>query len=921
MGGIVLHEGGVAEMATGEGKTLAAILPAFLHSLGGDGVHVVTTNDYLARRDAESVGQALRFLGASVGFVQEHMDAGQRQQAYGCDVTYVTNVELAFDYLRDQMALSPGDLRLRQGRPFHFAIVDEVDSVLIDEARSPVVISATADRPSEKYAVALQLAGALRRDVHYTLEEKQKLCTLTEAGVVESQRMLRKDDLFDPQDPWAPFVVNALSAREFYARDKEYILRDGKVVIVDGSTGRPMSGRRWRNGLHQAIEAKEGVQIEPESMTLATVSYQSFFRLFEKLAGMTGTAATEAQEFEQIYDLKVSVVPTNRPCQRKEGDDQVYMSDDAKWSAVARDVQAAHLSGRPVLVGTTSVESSERLSGLLDRLDVPHRVLNARPENAANEAEIVARGGRRGAVTIATNMAGRGTDIVLGGSADYLALLRVREALFPLLLPEGAERWAVPGDFYPAALSAGAEAALREAAAGAAARFAAEGAGGEDAELRAGGLLAAACQAEAPAGAEEQLRQAYELVAQEMEAAVASEREALAALGGLYVVGTERHESRRIDNQLRGRAGRQGDPGEARFFLSLTDSVFRVFGGDAIGALAGAGGPADVAISSPLLSGALDEAQQRVEGYYSGIRKEVFDYDCVMDQQRKVLYDLRRKALLGSDEELQGVLLRFNAENMEELSGLVDPAAPVAQWPFEQLSRKLSAWFTGCFAVAPEELAARASGGGEAAAVALREWMLAESRQAIQKKFALIDEHGPGLRHPVWRQILLMQIDKFWRRQLQNMEFLRDAAKLRAYGQQNPLTEFKMEGYKAFLGIMGRIRRNSVYSLFTFMPQPLVPVDAARLDTLAPPAHGTAPPDAEAVGGSAEAVAEDARRALAQLAAQGQPALLPLPALEAQLQAAGVRSGGARLRWAAAAPGLRLLEDEFARAVYVGLER
>ncbi|CAJ1327550.1 unnamed protein product [Effrenium voratum] len=593
MGGIALHEGNIAEMGTGEGKTLVAILAAFLNALTGKGVHVVTVNDYLARRDAEWVGQPLRFLGMTVGVVQNGMAPDQKKKAYRSDVTYVTNSELGFDYLRDQMAPSPSELALREKSPFNFAVVDEVDSILIDEARTPLIISGVADNTPTKYKVANEVVKALRKEVHYTVDEKQRQCVLIEGGVDAAEKLLGKDDLFDPEDPWFPFVTNALNAKELYIKDKAYIVKRGEVQIVDEFTGRVMEGRRWSNGLHQAIEAKENVQIQAESVTLASISYQSLFRLFDKLSGMTGTAFTEAKEFEEVYKLKTVVVPPNLTRKREDKDDQVYVDDIGKWKAVAREVENAHRIGRPVLIGTTNVENSEIIAELLDALGVAYQLLNAKPENVARETEIVASSGRKYAVTIATNMAGRGTDILLGGNPSMMARLRLREELYAKLFPK--KSWAMPEEFYPVDLTAPLEKQVSDAVAQTVEAWTPEElklkptsleaaeqivSQGKLTELEAEERLSLACE-KAPTEDEAilQLREAYKALAAHYKQITDLEKEEVRALGGLLVLGTERHESRRIDNQLRGRCARQGDPGATRFFLSLNDTIFRIFGG------------------------------------------------------------------------------------------------------------------------------------------------------------------------------------------------------------------------------------------------------------------------------------------------------------------------------------------------------
>ncbi|OLQ00253.1 Protein translocase subunit SECA1, chloroplastic [Symbiodinium microadriaticum] len=631
MGGIALHEGNIAEMGTGEGKTLVAILAAFLNALSGKGVHVVTVNDYLARRDAEWVGQPLRFLDMSVGVVQNGMPADQKKKAYRCDVTYVTNSELGFDYLRDQMAPSPSDLSLREGSPFNFAVVDEVDSILVDEARTPLIISGVAENSPTKYQVASEVSKALRKEVHYTVDEKQRQCVLIEGGVDAAEKLLGKNDLFDPEDPWFPFITNALNAKELYIKDKAYIVKRGEVMIVDEFTGRVMEGRRWSNGLHQAIEAKENVQIQAESVTLASISYQSLFRLFDKLGGMTGTAFTEAKEFEEVYKLKTVVVPPNLSRKREDKDDQVFVDDIGKWKACAREISNAHRIGRPVLIGTTNVENSEIIAELLDALGVAYQLLNAKPENVARETEIVASSGRKYAVTIATNMAGRGTDILLGGNPTMMARLRLREELYGKLFPR--KSWAMPEEFYPVDLTSELQKLVDDAVAGtveawtpketdlkptsleAAEQIVAQG---RLTELEAEERLSLACE-KAPTSDEAilQLREAYKALTAHYKQITDLEKEEVKALGGLLVLGTERHESRRIDNQLRGRCARQGDPGETRFFLSLNDTIFRIFGGDNIKNMMKAmslSQPEDTPLESGLLSNSLEEAQKKV-GY------------------------------------------------------------------------------------------------------------------------------------------------------------------------------------------------------------------------------------------------------------------------------------------------------------------
>jgi preprotein translocase subunit SecA len=605
-GGMVLHDGQIAEMKTGEGKTLVATLPAYLNALSGKGVHIVTVNDYLARRDAEWMGQIHRFLGLNVGLIQQGMSPTERKKNYACDITYGTNSEFGFDYLRDNMATSIGDV---VQRPFNFCIIDEVDSILIDEARTPLIISGQVERPGEKYTQAADVARALNGEDHYEVDEKARNVLLTDEGFIQSEQLLGVQDLFDPKDPWAHYVFNAIKAKELFVKDVNYIVRNDEVVIVDEFTGRVMPGRRWSDGLHQAIEAKERVEIQPETQTLASITYQNFFLLYPKLSGMTGTAKTEEPEFEKIYELEVTVIDTNRPSQRRDLADVVYKTEAAKWKAVAEECAEMHETGRPVLVGTTSVEKSELLSVLLKERNIPHNLLNAKPENVEREAEIVAQAGRGGAVTIATNMAGRGTDIILGGNGDYMARLKIREYLMPRIVkPEdedefgvtavpaakGRKRaqgfgsgkkvktWKASPDIFPTELSKEAETALKEMVDFAVATYGERSLDELEAEEKVA-IAAEKAPTEDPVVAK--LREVYTLILKEYETYTSAEHERVISEGGLHVIGTERHESRRVDNQLRGRAGRQGDPGSTRFFLSLEDNLLRIFGGDRVAGL------------------------------------------------------------------------------------------------------------------------------------------------------------------------------------------------------------------------------------------------------------------------------------------------------------------------------------------------
>jgi preprotein translocase subunit SecA len=843
IGGMVLHDGQIAEMKTGEGKTLVSTLPAYLNALSGKGVHVVTVNDYLARRDAEWMGQLHRFLGLSVGLIQQGMTPAERRKNYNCDITYGTNSELGFDYLRDNMATSIEDV---VQRPFNYCVIDEVDSVLIDEARTPLIISGQVERPSEKYVRAAEIAAALTRkkdeddpEGHYEVDEKQRNVLLADEGFIMAEEMLGVKDLFDPKDPWAHYIFNAIKAKELFIKDVNYIVRNDEVVIVDEFTGRVMPGRRWSDGLHQAIEAKEGVEIQPETQTLATITYQNFFLLYPKLAGMTGTAKTEEAEFEKIYNLEVTIIPTNRPTGRRDLADVVYKTEEAKWRAIAEECAEMHEMGRPVLVGTTSVEKSELLSRMLSELKVEHNLLNAKPENVERESEIVAQAGRKGAVTIATNMAGRGTDIILGGNADYMARLKVREYFMPRIvqpedeegfsitkvmggdgrqggkgfMPSGNQKvktWRASPQIFPTELSKSTEQKLKEAV-----DFAVKTYGERSLpELQAEDKVATAAE-KAPTddAAILKLREVYNLILHEYEQFTKAEHEEVVQIGGLHVIGTERHESRRIDNQLRGRSGRQGDPGTTRFFLSLQDNLLRIFGGDRVAGLMNAFRvEEDMPIESGMLTRSLEGAQKKVETYYYDIRKQVFEYDEVMNNQRRAIYAERRRVLEGQD--LKEQVIKYIERTMDDIvDAYVNPDLPPEEWDIGNVVGKVKEFIYLLKDLEPEQL-------NDLSVGEIKTFLHEQARIAYDIKEAQIDQLKPGLMRDAERFFILQQIDTLWREHLQQMEALREAIGLRGYGQRDPLIEYKSEGYELFLEMMTNIRRNVVYALFQFQPQP-----------------------------------------------------------------------------------------------------
>ena len=829
IGGMVLHNGQIAEMKTGEGKTLVATLPAYLNALTGRGVHVVTVNDYLARRDAEWMGQVHRFLGLSVGLIQQEMTPATRRENYACDITYATNSELGFDYLRDNMASDIAEVVQRQP---NYCVIDEVDSILVDEARTPLIISGQIERPQEKYRRAAEVADQLERSAEmgkdgidpegdYEVDEKQRNVTLTDEGYAKAEAMLGVSDLFNPEDPWAHFIGNALKAKEMFAKDVNYIVRNGDAVIVDEFTGRVMPGRRWSDGLHQAIEAKEQLEIQPETQTLASITYQNFFLLYPRLAGMTGTAKTEEVELEKTYKLEVTIVPTNRVRSRSDWTDQVYKTETAKWRAVALETAEIHKGGRPVLVGTTSVEKSELLSALLAEQDVPHNLLNAKPENVEREAEIVAQAGRAGAVTIATNMAGRGTDIILGGNSDYMARLKVREVLLPKLVRPENEHRPIPsskasrearslGSLYPCSLS---ETTDQDLVTLAKALVSAWG----DRQLTLLELEDRIAQAAEKAPSEDpQIQALRDCIAQvkgEYDAVVKQDEQQVREAGGLHVIGTERHESRRVDNQLRGRAGRQGDPGSTRFFLSLEDNLLRIFGGDRVAGLMNAFRvEEDMPIESGMLTRSLEGAQKKVETYYYDIRKQVFEYDEVMNNQRKAVYTERRRVLEG--RELKAQVIGYGERTVEDIvEAYVNPELPPEEWDLSRLVEKTKEFIYLLEDLTPDQL--QGLGVEE-----LKAFLQEQLRNAYDIKEGQVEQQRPGLMREAERYFILQQIDTLWREHLQAMDALRESVGLRGYGQKDPLIEYKNEGYDMFLEMMTQMRRNVIYSMFMFQPAP-----------------------------------------------------------------------------------------------------
>ena len=847
IGGMVLHECQIAEMKTGEGKTLVATLPCYLNSLSGRGVHVVTVNDYLARRDAEWMGQVHKFLGLSVGLIQQDMPPSQRKKNYACDITYATNSELGFDYLRDNMATDIDEVVQRE---FNYCVIDEVDSILIDEARTPLIISGQIERPQEKYQKAAELSMSLIRaeemskdgidpEGDYEVDEKQRSCILTDQGFAKCENYLKISDLYDPKDPWAHYVTNALKAKELFIKDVNYIIKNNEAVIVDEFTGRVMPGRRWSDGQHQAIEAKESLPIQPETQTLASITYQNFFLLYPGLAGMTGTAKTEEVEFEKTYKLQSTVVPTNMSRQRQDWADQVFKTEIGKWRAVANETAEIHKKGRPVLVGTTSVEKSELLSSLLHEQQIPHNLLNAKPENVEREAEIVAQAGRSGAVTIATNMAGRGTDIILGGNSDYMARLKLKETLMPLLVkPDNEHKPPIPkqrsskskGGFskssetnkisinnqlnivnglFPCKLGEDVENKLS-----ALTKQLIDSWGDRQLSVIELDDRIATAAEKAPTDDDliSSLREVLSLVKNEYEKVLIQEEENVRKAGGLHVIGTERHESRRVDNQLRGRAGRQGDLGSTRFFLSLEDNLLRIFGGERVANLMNAFRvDEDMPIESGMLTRSLESAQKKVETYYYDIRKQVFEYDEVMNNQRKAVYTERLRVLKGIDLKRQ--VLGYGEITMEEIvEAYVNQDLPPEEWDLEQLVSKVKEFVYLLNDLKKEDIFSLS-------VQELKSYLQEQLRTAYDLKESQIENYRPGLMREAERFFILQQIDNLWREHLQSMDSLRESVGLRGYGQKDPLIEYKNEGYDMFLEMMTNMRRNVIYSMFMFQPK------------------------------------------------------------------------------------------------------
>jgi len=845
IGGMVLHEGKIAEMKTGEGKTLVATLPACLNALAGRGVHIVTVNDYLARRDAEWMSPLYKGLGLSVGVIVHDLDDEQRRAAYNADITYGTNNEFGFDYLRDNMKY---DLGHCVQRGHHFAIVDEVDSILIDEARTPLIISGPAEESTDKYYKIDKIVPKLIKEIDFTIDEKHRQATLTEEGFAKCERMLSLTNLSDPANiELMHHVYQALRAHTLYKRDVDYVVKDGQVVIVDEFTGRQMPGRRWSDGLHQAVEAKEGAKIERENQTLATITFQNYFRMYKKLSGMTGTAETEAAEFSKIYNLDVVVIPTNRTLIRIENPDIVYRTEKEKFEAVvngilreddslANGIRHYHERGQPVLVGTISIEKSETVAELLKKAGIPHQVLNAKQHE--RESKIVAQAGRKGAVTVATNMAGRGTDILLGGNPEQMT----RDHFLK-------NKLAMP---YAAAPSV----------------IAADGAGGENGAQAAASVAMVLFQNEGKIFQvpSDQWKPVYDDFANQCKA----EHDEVVALGGLHILGTERHEARRIDNQLRGRAGRQGDPGSSRFFLSLEDDLMRIFGGERIRQLMYRFGMTEgVPIESRMLSNRIEKAQQSVEAQNFDARKHLLEYDDVMNKQRETIYSIRRSALEGKDQ--RDYVLGIAEDLAREL---VETFCPREQHPDQWNTAQFLAETHAQFGIDVK------TAGADPGTLGHDQLTDATVAAVLARYDAKEKEFSSPLMRWLERRIVLDVVDTQWKDHLLSLDHLKEGIGLRGYGQKDPLVEFKKEAFVLFEDMMARIDNETIRYLFHIQIQQAErPPDEMQTapEAQGGPVAGQAPPrPAPAVAmrarGPAAAVASAAARAAN---ADGAPARLP----------------------------------------------
>lgn len=746
LGGLILNENSIAEMKTGEGKTLVALLPAYFNSLKSKGVHIITVNDYLAERDSNLAKKVFAYINVNVGLINQNTTTQERKKEYESDITYITNSELGFDYLKDNMAIHKSEIVQRD---FYYAIIDEVDSILIDEARTPLVISGKSEVKSNFYEKAEKVSQVLKKTIHYTLEEKSKNVMLTKEGIYLCENLLKINNLYDINSPWIKYLINAIKAKELFVENKDYIVKNKKILIVDEFTGRIMNGRRWSDGLHQAIEAKESVKIEAENKTLASITYQNLFLLYQKICGMTGTAKTEEQEFINIYKMDVISIPTNQKCIRKDLSDLVYKNEYSKWQAIANECLDMYKIGRPTLIGTTSISKSELLSQMLKELNVPHNLLNAKPENVAKEAEIILQAGKKRAITISTNMAGRGTDIILGGNPQKIVEILIKKQPIE---PDSNNLL----------------------------------------QLDQKSTNSIDCNIEYD---KTNQLDYHELIKKYKEICETEKQEVL-KLGGLYVIGTERHESRRIDNQLRGRSGRQGDKGASRFFLSLQDNLFRIFGGSNIeNLIKKLNIDDDTPIESILLNKSLDSAQKKVESYFYDIRKQLFEYDEVINNQRKAIYNERKKILYS--RFTKDCILEYGEHTISEMLS-VFIKGDKEQQVFEKIVKILN-------------LKINENDISKMDLNEIKDYLNEQLRISYDIKELYLEQLRPGLIRQLEKYYLLQQIDKAWQEHIEKMSLLKEYIGWRSYGQQDPLIEYKNEAFHLFINMITYIRQTVIY--------------------------------------------------------------------------------------------------------------
>nr|YP_010865329.1 preprotein translocase subunit SecA [Campylaephora boydenii]WGT74034.1 preprotein translocase subunit SecA [Campylaephora boydenii] len=781
IGAIILHKGRIAEMKTGEGKTLVAIIAAYLNSLFNKGVHIITVNEYLAKRDANLAKQVFKHLNITVGIIEQNMDLIQRKQQYQADITYLTNSELGFDYLRDNMAINKNELVQRN---FFFAIVDEIDSILIDEARTPLIISGPADNITNKYIKAKEIANNLELNQDYEIDEKSKNIILSEQGINQCERILNINNLYDIKNPWVKYIINALKAKNIFLINKDYIIKNNEIVIVDEFTGRIMDGRRWSDGLHQAIEAKENQKIQQENKTLASITYQNLFLLYTKLSGMTGTAKTEEAEFEKIYNLQVIEIPTNKKNNRKDLSDLIYKTEYSKWQAIANECFDMYQIGRPTLVGTTSIEKSEFLASILNKLNIPYNLLNAKPENISRESEIISQAGRKFTITIATNMAGRGTDIILGGNPYIISKLELINYIQSIIMQEYIH---INNDINQILKTLDANFINKHL----------KSKNNNlhyfiDELLNSNKIQNTEIQA---------IYDVYIKLVNYYKNCCEVERQEILKLGGLYVIGTERHESRRIDNQLRGRSGRQGDPGSSRFFLSLQDNLIKIFGGSQISKLMeNLNIDEDIPIESIILNKSLNSAQKKVEAYFYDVRKQLFEYDDVINNQRQAIYTERKRILKSI--YTRDCILEYAESTIEEILNKYDKTSNTASK--SQLLDQIYIILNLQNSNSKNKLVSIQSNN-------LKIFFIEQLRITYDLRETYLEQLKPGLMRQLEKYYLLQQIDYAWQEHLEKMLLLKESIGWRSYGQQDPLIEYKNEAFNLFINMVTYIRQTVIY--------------------------------------------------------------------------------------------------------------